>query len=333
MCMLHCDLPAARLGDLEELEVSLHPAETDGTSPQKHEAEVQKVLLKRFLSCHTLTEKPLVEYLSSDTVKNYCLEKNIDLRGATRKEQYIARLMEHVSYILHYLKGRLTVFHQHKNSKLGKQPCPEIDHNDDCIPLPADCYTVLGQDLIELAREDIRNTTFPSWMKRSPQRFDSGTFGKLSGEERKTLMIVSLPITLTRVWRKYETPGAQEMDVDADTEKLLYYRERRYEYLDNLLHFSVAIRLAQRRVVTEQSLCLYERHIVAYLEGFKRLFPTQRITPYQHFSLHVPEVCRRWGPAETQDTNTSEFWNEKLQDINTNDKFCERMLFGAADTY
>lgn len=203
---------------------------------------------------------------------------------------------------------------------------PELEEDDEETELPLDAFSILGSDVLQILRQDIANTTFPSWMKRTPRKFGSINFGKLGAEEWKTTTIVSLPVTLLRLWGLSRTAldDLEKSDVEAKKDDTIKKsKSRQYEYLLNLAHLSIAIRLAQRTSVTDASLDYYELHMLAYLEGFKILYPHIRIRPYQHFALHIPDVARLWGPSIVYNANPPEFWNEQLQRLNTNNKFCE----------
>lgn len=179
------------------------------------------------------------------------------------------------------------------------------------ISIPNKAVAILGCDMLEMIRSDIGRTTFPSWMKPSPKQFGTVHFGKISAEEWKTIVLVSLIITLCRTWTGAYT-GTADMENDLV--------RRRSEYFNNLVHLSISIRLGQRRLITDTSLDLYDWHIRFYLEGFKVLYPDEDIRPYQHYALHLPDILRRWGPSEICNANPPEFWNEQLQGMNTNHK-------------
>lgn len=221
---------------------------------------------------------------------------------------------------------------QHRKARLGTSPTPSFEYQDDRVILPKSISSIVGKDILDVLRHDISQTTFPSWMKPAPRRFGSISFGKIGAEEWKTIATISAPITFIRLWwaplkKDKSKEGSQPPTHGSSFE---FYQYRRRSYLTNFLHLSLSMRLAQRRVVTEHTLGLYEQHILAYLEGFKLLFPNRGVTPYMHFSLHVPEVARRWGPYTIYDTNFSEFWNERLQTLNTNSKFCTYWRLGCS---
>jgi len=169
------------------------------------------------------------------------------------------------------------------------------------ILLPLATFAIIGNDIMEVVRDDITRTTFPSWMKRTPKRIGSISFGKLSSEEWKSTLLVSLPITLTRRW------GLEG--------------GKRAQYLENMVHLLLAIRLANRRLITDHALDLYERHYRAFVEGFVVLYPWERVRPYQHVGLHLPPELRLWGPGDNCNANPPELYNEMLQNIKSNNRF------------
>lgn len=161
---------------------------------------------------------------------------------------------------------------------------------------------ILGRQVMEKVQADIEKTTFPTWTKPTPKRIGEVSHGKLSFEELKTTAVISLPITLTRLWGR-ASEGRQK------------------EHLDNFMHLVVAMRLAGRRTITDNTVDAFQRHISTYLEGFKILHPHETIVPNHHFAAcHLGDVLRQWGPWDNTGANPFEKYIGMTQSISTNYK-------------
>lgn len=166
-------------------------------------------------------------------------------------------------------------------------------------------YAILGKEVMQKVQKDIEDTTFPSWVKRTPKRIGEVSHGKLSFEELKSSTNISLLISLICLWGR-ESQGKQ--------------RDR----LDNFLHLIVAMRLATRRSVTDHSIAAFERHIRAHLEGFKILYPHETVIPSHHFAgCHLGDILRLWGSWDNTSASPFESYIGMTQGIPTNHKFGE----------
>lgn len=59
---------------------------------------------------------------------------------------------------------------------------------------------VLGKEVVEEIKLDMRQTQIPTFLKTPPINFATVDHGKIGAKEYKSLAIVSLPITLIRLW-------------------------------------------------------------------------------------------------------------------------------------
>ncbi|KAG8713395.1 hypothetical protein FRC11_012299 [Ceratobasidium sp. 423] len=135
-------------------------------------------------------------------------------------------------------------------------------------------FAVLGKEIVEEIKLDMKQTQLPMFLKMPPINFATVDHGKIGAEEYKSLAIVSLPITLIRLW------GCAGIDSD--------YQER----LDHFLHLSVVIRILSYQTITAHDINLFEYHYTQYLLGFKGHYPFSSIVLVQHLGLHIP-YCPR----------------------------------------
>jgi len=93
--------------------------------------------------------------------------------------------------------------------------------------------------------------------------------------------------------------------------------------LDNFLQLAAAMILATRDSMSEARILAYEKHMLAYLEGIKDLYPNISIVPNHHLALHLPEFLRSMGPWRNFEAGPYEMYNGMLQDAPHNSRFGE----------
>ena len=126
---------------------------------------------------------------------------------------------------------------------------------------------------------DIAITELPSRIGRVPANVGSAGAGTLSADQWRTLCMVHLVITLTRLCG----------NVPAE--------DRRRQLLDNFLDLVAAVRYANVRRTSPSRIATYNSHIFQYVRGLRRLFPEQDLVPNQHLALHLGEVLENFGPS------------------------------------
>jgi hypothetical protein len=168
---------------------------------------------------------------------------------------------------------------------------------------------VLGKKVLQQIRDDMAKIELPSWFTPAPKRPGEAMWGRFKADEWKSFCTVNLPITLTRLW------GSKPNT------------DRHYQMLENFLHLVTAINLANKRVITDDDINLYEDHMRRYLEGFRLLYPFKDIAPYQHLALHFPSHLRRFGPTHSWRCWAFERFNGLIQLLPTNNKFGKSSRF------
>lgn len=166
---------------------------------------------------------------------------------------------------------------------------------------------LMGKALLKRVKYDTERTLTPDWFKAAPVNMGDVKQGKLSSKEWRNAFTLNFLITLPRQW-------GNDYDAVSPTQK--------HKVLDNFFHLILAILLSTQRTMTEEVVRLYEIHFRAYLEGFRDLYPTQTITPYQHVALgHFPHFLRMMGPWDNWNTGGPETWIGMSQKIPTNSRF------------
>ena len=162
---------------------------------------------------------------------------------------------------------------------------------------------VLGKKTLQQIRDDMARIELPSWFTAAPKRPGEAMWGRFKADEWKSFCTVNLPITLTRLW------GSRPNT------------DRHYQMLENFLQLVAGINLANKRIITDDDINLYEDHMRKYLTGFRLLYPFKDIVPYQHLSLHFPSHLRRFGPTHSWRCWAFERFNGLIQVLPTNNKF------------
>lgn len=139
--------------------------------------------------------------------------------------------------------------------------------------------TILDKHVLEEVRADIAITMLPTYLGRAPVNVGSAGAGTLSADQWRTFCAIHLVVTLTRIWGN------------------LPRQDQRYEMLDNYLNLVVSVRYGCIRRITPNRIVIYQRHIMRYVEGLRKLFPDQDLVPNQHLALHLGEVMERFGPT------------------------------------
>ena len=138
---------------------------------------------------------------------------------------------------------------------------------------------VLNKSVLGEVTRDIAVTSLPSRIGRVPDNVGSAGEGTLSADQWRTLCMIHLVITLTRLWG-----GLPDED-------------RRRQLLDNYLDMVAAVRYANVRRTSRGRIATYRYHIFRYVRGLRTLFPEQDLVPNHHLALHLGEVLEGFGPT------------------------------------
>ena len=163
--------------------------------------------------------------------------------------------------------------------------------------------TILGRHTLLQVHDDMRRTILPSWVTKAPSNIGTARCRSLSADQWRVACTVNLVISLIRLW------GPFSEDI----------KER--QMLDNFMDLITAIKLASRRILTEQTINDYQFRMTWYLKRYIQLYPDHGLHPYHHLTLHLPQFLRAYGPAQSWRCFAFEKYNHSLQKIKTNGKF------------
>ncbi|KAI0364890.1 hypothetical protein BV20DRAFT_910907, partial [Pilatotrama ljubarskyi] len=160
--------------------------------------------------------------------------------------------------------------------------------------------TILGREVLEEIREDMKATTYPSYIGRAPLDVGSAGAGTLSAEQWRTFCTVNLPISLIRLWSASSSTTRQQA------------------LLRNFMHLVTAVKHATCRQASASSVAAYETAILAYLSGLLELFPDTRLVPNHHLAIHLADVVRYFGPPHSYWAFPFERFIRLLRNVNIN---------------
>lgn len=159
---------------------------------------------------------------------------------------------------------------------------------------------MLGKDVMEAVWNDMTRTQTPSWINAAPRNWGTTERGKLSADQWRTICTIHLPITLIRLWGN--NTG------------------RKRHLLENFMHLVSAVRIANMRVTTRNQVLSYNKHIFAYAEGLKVLYPDAKLRPSLHGALHIGDILELFGPVQSHSAPFFERYINFFHRINTNQK-------------
>jgi hypothetical protein len=174
--------------------------------------------------------------------------------------------------------------------------------NKDDVSEPRVGVKVLNKSVLSEVQADIAQTTLPSWIGRAPPDIGNPSHGKLSADQWRTLCTVHLPITLTRLWGRPDSPP------------------RKKEILENFLDLVTAVLYGTPRRLTDKWIRIYDHYIFKYIRGLIHVYDDYKLTPNQHFSLHLSEVLRRFGPPHAYWAFPFERYIGLIRHIHTNQR-------------
>jgi len=125
----------------------------------------------------------------------------------------------------------------------------------------------------------MQKTTLPTGLDALPQRIGAKWSASPKVSQWNTLLLVTLLITLTKMWT---APNAPLKD---------------HARLDNFLHLVCTIRLANQRAVDEDTISTYQTHLLGYLGSLIHLFPKYWFKPKHHYAIHLADCMARFGPT------------------------------------
>ncbi|TFK18362.1 hypothetical protein FA15DRAFT_603403, partial [Coprinopsis marcescibilis] len=169
---------------------------------------------------------------------------------------------------------------------------------------------------------DIAAMVTPSWTSKLPPNLGEASHGKLNADQWRTLGSAYLPASLIRRW------GNVSNDTSAS--------KRRRRLLDITMSLFSAISIATAHSASKSQADLYLRHLQAYVDGVKELFPDYQFKPNHHVAFHTAKYLCMYGPVHSWWTFLFERMIGALQRIPTNNKYCRTtfnlLKFSLTDT-
>ncbi|KAF9037198.1 hypothetical protein BJ165DRAFT_1303405, partial [Panaeolus papilionaceus] len=146
--------------------------------------------------------------------------------------------------------------------------------------------------------KDIAGMLQPSWFTSVPVQLGVAAHGKLKADQWRALGTTILPVSMTRIW--YNATLARQ------------------ELLKLTLHLISAVQVAASHTTSAAHASTYHQHMLAYLQGLKRIFPDYSFRPNHHAALHLSDYIRFYSPVHAWWTFPFERIIGMLQRISTN---------------
>jgi hypothetical protein len=137
---------------------------------------------------------------------------------------------------------------------------------------------VFAYEELEQLNQQSHNVIAPAWVPRIPSEFGSAKAGKLKADEWRFMILVHAPLILTSIWAGNPS---------------------RSLHLKNLLYLSIAAKIAASRVISNDSIALYQRMIRLYLKTLAVVAPTYKPVISHHLCLHIDDQLKLHGPSPT----------------------------------
>ena len=161
-------------------------------------------------------------------------------------------------------------------------------------------------------REDISNTSRPTWQSRLPRDFGSPSHGKLKADVWRTCIEFDLPVSLADLWSGNDDNG--------DTSSMA---AREKTVMESTMFLSMAIRWGTSYRTSAVHARSYKQHMHAYLKTLLKLFPNRQLHPIHHNAIHFAECLLAFGPCHGWWMFPFERLIGMLQRINTNSRIGE----------
>lgn len=162
-------------------------------------------------------------------------------------------------------------------------------------------FSFIRGDLLARIREDISETTFPSWINRPPRNFGSPAAGKLTADQWRTVATTCMVISLVRSWSS-STVSAGHRNM-----------------LKNYMLLVTAVLAATSKTMSKDRARFYDSNMHEYLSTLRELYDHD-LVPNHHMALHLGECLERFGPVQSWWAFPFERYNGIIAKINTNNK-------------
>ena len=150
-------------------------------------------------------------------------------------------------------------------------------------------------------------------MDAPPPHLGSSKSGSMKASQWQTVFMVTLLVTLTRVW------GIEQRSSTT------------LAHLNHFLTLVIAFRLAHLSNINEQTIAGYEQAMKEYLAGLLNLFPEYKLKPKHHYSLHLGLFMRLFGPVKGWSGWAGERKHQSQKKTHTNGRVGELAIWSSLD--
>lgn len=175
-------------------------------------------------------------------------------------------------------------------------------------PIENPVVTVITKQVLLKIREQIQATIRPAWQAALPKDFGSAEHGKLKADQWRTALEFDIPISLIQLLANSKPSDTINNDV---------YLQK---FVRNTLDLAMALAWGLSRRSSDFHADQYMFYMRNYLSGISDLFPEYTLKPIHHYSLHISDILRLFGPLHGTWAFSTERLIGRLQKFKTNSK-------------
>ncbi|KNZ51031.1 hypothetical protein VP01_4125g3, partial [Puccinia sorghi] len=141
----------------------------------------------------------------------------------------------------------------------------------------------------------MKDVVLPSGFSKLPPNFGKEKHGQLSAAQWYTLFAYVVPLVIFDLF----VNEPSKLSKESNNFQFLYNTA----YLVQCTHIVCSCNLSKRCI---KSFKINYKH---YSLSIRDLFPEAKVVPNHHFSLHIPEQLRKWGPLrDLQVSRGASYW-------------------------
>jgi hypothetical protein len=144
---------------------------------------------------------------------------------------------------------------------------------------PSEGKIIFDKDALAFINRLLPRIRIPTWIQRALPILGKASFGSLKADEWRNLFTVQLPLILPVYWAT-GGPVARSL-------------------FRNFAHLVSMVKLALKRSINLETVEMYRKHTLEYLQSCRLLFPDVNLAPNHHMSIHLAEGMENMGPSRS----------------------------------
>ncbi|PLW22271.1 hypothetical protein PCANC_28642, partial [Puccinia coronata f. sp. avenae] len=139
---------------------------------------------------------------------------------------------------------------------------------------------IFDKDALAFINRLLPRIHIPTWIQRALPILGKASFGSLKADKWRNLFTVQLPLILPVYWATGR-PVARSL-------------------FRNFAHLVSMVKLALKRSINLETVEMYRKHTLEYLQSCRLLFPNVNLAPNHHMSIHLTEGMENMGPSRSK---------------------------------